>query len=243
VAPGELLPPVFPLVLYNGSGRWTAARDIADLIVPLPTALARYRPQQRYHLIDEGRVEKATLAQATSVAAELVRLEVLAADGPAAVRPILQRLTARLRDPRHASLRRALTVWFARVLLRRLMPGENLPELHDLTEVETMLAERVDEWTQKWKREGLLEGKREGKREGQLEGQREGKLEGKREGKTEALQSVLTARFGPLPSWVGARLAGATVDQLDAWLNGVLQTETLEGLLGDPPVETVTPAR
>ncbi|WP_295579048.1 hypothetical protein, partial [uncultured Lamprocystis sp.] len=156
-----------------------------------------------------------------------VRLEVLAADGPAAVRPILQRLTARLRDPRHASLRRALTVWFARVLLRRLMPGENLPELHDLTEVETMLAERVDEWTQKWKREGLLEGKREGKREG----------------KTEALQSVLTARFGPLPSWVGARLAGATVDQLDAWLNGFLQTETLEGLLGDPPVEPGTPAR
>jgi hypothetical protein len=227
VAPGELLPPVFPLVLYNGSGRWTAARDIADLIVPLPTALGRYRPQQRYYLIDEGRVEKATLARATSVAAELVRLEVLAADGPAAVRPILQRLTARLRDPRHASLRRALTVWFARVLLRRLMPGENLPELHDLTEVETMLAERVDEWTQKWKREGLLEGKREGKREG----------------KTEALQSVLTARFGPLPSWVGARLAGATVDQLDAWLNGFLQTETLEGLLGDPPVEPGTPAR
>ena len=230
VAPGELLPPVFPLVLYNGSGRWTAARDIAELIVPLPTALARYRPQQRYHLIDEGRVEKATLAQATSVAAELVRLEVLAADGPAAVRPILQRLTARLRDPRHASLRRALTVWFARVLLRRLMPGENLPELHDLAEVETMLAERVDEWTQKWKREGLLEGKREGK------------LEGQREGKTEALQSVLTARFGPLPSWVGARLAGATVDQLDAWLNGFLQAETLESLLGDPPEETDTPA-
>jgi hypothetical protein len=161
-------------------------------------------------------------------------LEVLAADGPAAVRPILQRLTARLRDPRHASLRRALTVWFARVLLRRLMPGENLPELHDLAEVETMLAERVDEWTQKWKREGLLEGK--------LEGQREGKLEGQREGKTEALQSVLTARFGPLPSWVGARLAGATIDQLDAWLNGFLQTETLEGLLGDLPVDTGTPA-
>ncbi|WP_245561767.1 RpnC/YadD family protein [Lamprocystis purpurea] len=117
-----------------------------------------------------------------------------------------------------------------------------------------MLAERVDEWTQKWKREGLLEGKREGKLEGQregklegqlegkLEGQREGKLEGQREGKTEALQSVLTARFGPLPSWAGARLTGATIDQLDAWLNGFLQAETLEGLLGDPPVETGTPA-
>jgi hypothetical protein len=134
-------------VLYNGTGRWTAARHIAELIVPLPNALARYRPQHRYHLIDEGRIGEETLGQATSVAAELVRLETLAVEGPEALRPILRRLGTRLQGPRYASLRRALTVWFARVLLRRLLPGENLPQLHDLGEVETMLSEHVDEWT------------------------------------------------------------------------------------------------
>ncbi len=41
VTAGERLPPVFPRVLYNGSGRWTAARDVAELIAPLPDALAR----------------------------------------------------------------------------------------------------------------------------------------------------------------------------------------------------------
>ena len=229
-AAGERLPPVFPLVLYNGTGRWTAARDIAELIVPLPNALARYCPQHRYHLIDEGRIGPDTLDQASSVAAELVRLEVLATDGPEAVRPILRRLSARLQGPGYASLRRALTVWFARVLLRRLMPDERFPELHDLTEVETMLAEHVEEWTQKWKREGV--------REGILEGELQGKLKGK----ADALKRLLRGRFGELPQWAGARIDVATLDQVDGWLDGLVQAATLEGLLGGQPPEPRPPA-
>jgi hypothetical protein len=233
---------VFPLVLYNGSGRWTAARDIAELIVPLPNALARYRPHHRYHLIDEGGIGEDTLEQATSVAAELVRLETLAAEGPEALRPILGRLSARLRGPGSASLRRALTVWFARVLLRRRLPGENLPQLHDLGEVETMLAEQVDEWTRKWMREGERKGKREGKREGKLEGERTGKLEGKLEGKRDALKRLLRVRFGDLPPWAQARIDAATLGQLDAWLDGLFQAATLDVLLGGQPPGSRPPA-
>ena len=242
VAAGERLPPVFPLVLYNGTGRWTAARDIAELIAPLPGALARYRPQQRYHLIDEGRIAQETLAQATSVAAELVRLETLAGDGPDALRPILHRLSSRLQGPRYASLRRALTVWFARVLLRRLLPGEKVPEVHDLVEVETMLAERVEEWTQKWKREGLLEGRREGELKGKREGKLEGKREGELEGKTDALKRLLTGRFGQLPPWARARIDAASLGQLDAWLDGIFAAGSLEVLLGSQPPDTRPPA-
>jgi hypothetical protein len=168
----------------------------------------------------------------------LVRLETLARDGPEAVRPILGRLTERLQGARYDSLRRALTVWFVRVLLRRLMPGENLPEIHDLREVETMLAEHVEEWTLKWKREGLREGRREGKLEGKLEGKREGKLEGKREGKSDALKRLLAHRFGDLPAWANARIDAATGDQIDAWLDGIFGAETLDALLGGQSPDT-----
>lgn len=48
------LPPVFPVVIYNGDGQWTAARDIAQLIEPLPPSLAAYRPSHRYFLLDEA---------------------------------------------------------------------------------------------------------------------------------------------------------------------------------------------
>ncbi len=40
VCPGQKLPSVFPLVLNNGRSRWTAARDVSELIRrfgPLPS--------------------------------------------------------------------------------------------------------------------------------------------------------------------------------------------------------------
>ena len=87
-----------------------------------------------------------------------------------------------------------------------------------------MLAERVDEWTQKWKREGL-----------RRLGERKGKLEGKLEGKTDALKRLLRGRFGELPPWAQARIEAAAIGQLDTWLDHLFQAETLETLLGDGP--------
>ena len=49
------LPPVLPLVLYNGRRRWRAPEDIAELIETIPGGLERYRPSLRYLLLDEGR--------------------------------------------------------------------------------------------------------------------------------------------------------------------------------------------
>jgi hypothetical protein len=50
----------------------------------------------------------------------------------------------------YASLRRAFAVWLKKVLLPARLPGVELPELADLNEVNTMLAERVMEWTRQW---------------------------------------------------------------------------------------------
>ena len=61
-ADGGRLPPVLPVVLYNGSPRWDAAQDVGDLIVPVPGGLERYRPQLRYLLLDEGRFTEGELA-------------------------------------------------------------------------------------------------------------------------------------------------------------------------------------
>lgn len=47
------LPPIFPIVLYNGEGRWSAALDMNDLIEPVP-ALGDYAPHYRYFKIAEN---------------------------------------------------------------------------------------------------------------------------------------------------------------------------------------------
>src|SRR5713101_4475530 len=72
-----------------------------------------------------------------------------------------------------------------------LFPIMSIPEVQDLGEVQTMLAERVIEWTQQWKEEGLREGRREGLQEGLQEGRQQG-LEAERA----LLMRQARSRFG-----------------------------------------------
>ncbi len=53
--PGQGLPPVFPVVLYNGSTPWSAPLDVYDMITPEPPGFLQvYQLHLRYYLIDEG---------------------------------------------------------------------------------------------------------------------------------------------------------------------------------------------
>ena len=68
------LPPVLPIVIYNGRRPWTAPADVAELIASGGAALARYQPSQRYFLLDEGRVGDEDLPPGNLVSA-LIALE------------------------------------------------------------------------------------------------------------------------------------------------------------------------
>jgi len=52
------LPPVLPVMLYNGASAWTAAETLEPLIEPAPSVLDVYRPRQGYLLLDEHRIAK-----------------------------------------------------------------------------------------------------------------------------------------------------------------------------------------
>jgi predicted transposase/invertase (TIGR01784 family) len=56
------LPPVLPIVLYNGSAKWTAATNVADLIPTVPGLVQQFKPSLNYLLIDENRYSEAELA-------------------------------------------------------------------------------------------------------------------------------------------------------------------------------------
>ncbi len=216
---GESLPPVFPLVLYNGPETWNARQEIAELIVPTSSVLDKYRPSLCYFLVDEGRVPKDML-QGSSPAAHLVRME--RSDAPEDLRKAINSFRETYSGHQYLNLRRALTVWIRRVLLGRLIPQEPLPELNDLEEVEAMLAERVTEWTQKWKMEGRVEGR--------MEGRMEGEAQGEARGRNAILSRQLTKRFGSniFDIKLQERLRNATPEQLDHWAERILDAKTLE---------------
>ena len=217
VRSGELtgegrLPPVLPVVLYNGAQRWTAAAEVADLVEPAPHGLGRYAPRMRYLLLDEGRCEVAALGAQRNLVAALFRLE--RSQEPAAVAEVVGRLIEWLQAPEQRSLQRAFAVWIGRVLLPARAPGAEIPEVHELQEVRSMLAERVKEWTRDWKAQGIVEGRAQGQRL--------------------LLRRQLVRRYGQMPDWAERRLERAQPARIEQWADRVLDGGSLADVRGPP---------
>ena len=85
------LPPVLPIVIYNGRRSWTAPTDVTDLLGVTDETLARYQPSQRYFLLDEGSTRAADLPGGNLVSA-LVALETTSATAVTALLAIIAAL-------------------------------------------------------------------------------------------------------------------------------------------------------
>lgn len=149
----DALPPVLPIVVYNGRRRWTAASDVSALIASGGAPLSRYQPSQRYYLLDQGRVSGAGLPGGNLVSA-LIALETNR--DRARLPALLDGLIALLREQGDAELTQAFQAWVGRVLLPRRFRGTSPESLPGLEEVRTMLAETVREWTEQWVEQGPL---------------------------------------------------------------------------------------
>jgi len=161
VAAGERLPPVLPVVLYNGARPWRAAREMRDLIAPVGPALARYQPAQRYHVVDERRLAEDDLPDG-NLMTSVVRLE--QSRSAADLARVLESLSATLSDPREAELRRVFVDWVRRLAERLAPPGAAAPPMRTLEELKMTLEERVAEWPKQWLREGIEQGIEQGLR-------------------------------------------------------------------------------
>jgi flagellar biosynthesis/type III secretory pathway protein FliH len=114
------------------------------------------------------------------------------------------------------------------VVLRRMVPGTEVPEVNELKEIETMLAERVVSWTETWKQQGIQEGMQQGMQQGMQEGLQQGMQQGMQQGERMVLARLLRRRFGRLGPDIHARLEGATPEQLEAWAENILDAKSLE---------------
>ncbi len=166
VSPNGLLPPVFPVVLFNGDPRWTMPLSLTELIgLPTGSPIWPWQPEMRYHVADEG--VYGDLAGRDSLTALLFRLEHCNDIGELA--PLVGELIAWFdRHPGLATLKAA----FARLAGRLLADGGADPAIPaDLLEVKTMLATRAEEW----KRQLRLGGPRSGTGGGPCGGPRRGR--------------------------------------------------------------------
>jgi predicted transposase/invertase (TIGR01784 family) len=225
------LPLVIPIVMNTGGERWNVATDLGSMIGDLDPSAEIYRPQLRYHLIDEAAYPREKLAALNSPVADLFRLE-KSADW-SEIRSSVRRLRQSL-SPAEAALRDAFGGWLQEVVLPRLGLSEKATSTNrTLEEVETMLAESIDRWNREIREEGLQEGLQKGLQEGLQKGLQKGLQEGRQEGEARLVLRQLRLKFGPLEPEIEERVRSADADRLLQWGERVLTAESLQDIFRD----------
>ena len=162
VADGRL-PPVLPIVLYNGSKLWTTTQQMRELVAPAGPWLAPYQPEQRYFVLDLRRVADDDLPQRNLLRA-VAALE--RSRSYADLLRVWEVLELWLRDPRAAELQRAFVDWIRQMAERLAPAGAVVPPVRSMEEVRMTLVERVAEWPKQLLREGREQGLAEGREQG-----------------------------------------------------------------------------
>jgi len=160
---GKKLPPVFPIVLYNGDGRWTAATDVADLIEAEPL-LGEYALHFRYFKLAENEQRRETLLQIGNIVSTL-----FLAEGRYDLEQMLAELVAlfdREEDKRAVSL---LINWFRQMAVHKRIRQEDFALLEEAyrssEEIQTMLVKTLEQHEQAVYEKGLAKGLEEGREE------------------------------------------------------------------------------
>lgn len=64
-------------------------------------------------------------------------------------------------------------------------------------------------------------------------GFQDGEIKGEIKGRRDILERLLVHRFGPLPDWGAEQLASATSEQLDRWIDRVLEADSIQAVLAE----------
>jgi hypothetical protein len=149
--PGDRLPAVLPLVLYNGKRPWQASLDLMSLFEEVPASLRRYLPRLRYLMLDENRLDLDRPDLSYNRVASLFRIETC--EEIEKIPRLTRDLAALIPSPEEPELRLTIGEWLAHVLLR-IAPGVTIPDVIDLEDT-SMLEENLIEWSEKNRKDGF----------------------------------------------------------------------------------------
>jgi hypothetical protein len=128
--PVKRLPPVFPLVLYNGLKRWQVPHDIRQIIKPqLPDFLSAFQPSLRYYLIDEGAYTDEQLQARNTSVSSVFAIE-KASSNKNKMQQAVDRIVQIIRqEPNKERIDKVITRWLKRHFFR-LGDTQNWDRIH-----------------------------------------------------------------------------------------------------------------
>ena len=183
----KYLPPIFPIVLYNGSRKWTAPQSISDLIESCDL-LGEYSIKFDYFKIIENEYSVEQLTKIHNVVSTLFLVE-NQADLESQIDSLLDLFDSE--DDKQAI---SLLINYIRMLILNEKITDDVLSLVYLgrKEAKTMLVQTIEKMYQTSFEKGKLEGLKEGESRGKLEGLKKGLEEGLKEGKLEVAKSMFS---------------------------------------------------
>ncbi len=213
------LPPVLPIVIYNGESVWSAPVAMRDLIhLPPESPLWKYQPQMRYHVLEE------------------VRSSIKKSDSLDSLLAIFFRMGHPLQPETLIEASRELVGWFQahpasndlKPLFRELLVAglhkrsgieTTMPIPEELEEVVVMLERYVEKWAQEIEQRGI--------QAGIAIGEQRAAQQGEQKGRAALLLRQLRHRFGTLPESIESTVLSADIAQLEEWSDRVLDASLL----------------
>lgn len=221
--PGQL-PPLFPMVIYNGDTPWNEATSLKELIIQVP-GLDYFQPNLNCFIVDEKRIPNEALSLKNLMGC-MVALE--QANHPASLLATFEKLMAKYQADDSPEGRTMLEVfWYTAVKLAHAKEFETKPYPSSWKEVRVHMSGLKD-WIDQQFADGLAEGEAKGKAEGKAEGEAKGTEKGRLFEAINLLEKLLTRKFGSIPAIQREMIANASLEQIEEWSLILLDASSLE---------------
>ena len=215
------LPPIIPIVCYHGQKTWTVPSGLHEMIVGGEHPELRYLPGERYILRNLLELPFEKLSQDVGLRAGFIAMR----------REALDRLTSLYEGLKgNEDLQNQVLTYILQTYpdvtiddLQRKLRQSHYKELEDVvgTIAETLIAE------------GKMVGIAEGEARGKIVGIAEGEARGEAQGRARTLVRLMERRFGVLMPDVHNRIQSASVEQLDTWLDRILDAQSIGAVFED----------
>ena len=207
----QKLPPLLPIVLYNGDNPWQQPKTLAELIEPGPDWFKPYIPEFNLLVIDENDYRDAPL-ETTSLISAIFTFE--NNPDPLDLKAVTEAFLAWFNAHPNQQLKQTIITWIKHGLKNILSP-DILSQVSTLEELSPMFATRAEKFMeqqkQHWQQFGWQEGRQEGRQEGQ---------------KRLLLIKTLTKRFGSASERAINLIETADAQQLDHLLDCALKVDS-----------------
>jgi predicted transposase/invertase (TIGR01784 family) len=208
------LPPLFPLVLYNGNKKWTAATDFKDLLEQ-PDLLRHYAPQMHYFKIAENEYDSETLLKISNLVSML-----FLAENNENTQIIAQQLLLLFDKQEDKQAISILLNWFEQLALRGKKSLDDCQLLEHVyyskEEVKTMIDANLEPYAQSF----FVKGKEEGLQVGIQKGIQKGKFE--------TVILLLESRFGELTVEQKEKVYLLSEKNINQFLKQIWTTQSLQ---------------